>query len=114
MTPIRASWTGARHGDSSIELVRAAVTLPVPGPEAADRPFGEVMLVRLSFTSRVEGHAAEEIMLSGIFDADRPQALMLYATKSPKLAGSRSATAPPLVGAEPSLRSQRRTRPARV
>ena len=30
---------------------------------------------------RVEGDAARDIQLSGIFDADRPQALMLYAAK---------------------------------
>lgn len=31
---------------------------------------------------RIEGDAAKDILLSGIFDADRPQALMLYAAKS--------------------------------
>lgn len=35
---------------------------------------------------RIEGDAAKEIMLSGIFDADRPQALMLYAAKSSQFA----------------------------
>lgn len=35
---------------------------------------------------RIEGDAAKEILLSGIFDADRPQALMLYAAKSPEFA----------------------------
>jgi transmembrane sensor len=34
---------------------------------------------------RVEGEA-QEILLSGIFDADRPPALMLYAAGNPKLA----------------------------
>jgi transmembrane sensor len=31
---------------------------------------------------RIEGDAARDIQLSGIFDADRPQALMLYAAKN--------------------------------
>jgi transmembrane sensor len=31
---------------------------------------------------RIEGRMAQELLLSGIFDADRPQALMLYAAKS--------------------------------
>lgn len=35
---------------------------------------------------RIEGDAAKELLLSGIFDADRPQALMLYAAKSSELA----------------------------
>lgn len=35
---------------------------------------------------RIEGSAAREIQLSGIFDADRPQALMLYAAKNDALA----------------------------
>lgn len=35
---------------------------------------------------RVEGDLAREMQLSGIFDADRPQALMLYAAKSDSLA----------------------------
>lgn len=34
---------------------------------------------------RVEGDAARDIQLSGIFDADRPQALMLYAAKNAQL-----------------------------
>jgi transmembrane sensor len=34
---------------------------------------------------RVEGVAAKEILLSGIFDADRPPALMLYAARNPEL-----------------------------
>lgn len=34
---------------------------------------------------RVEGAAARDIQLSGIFDADRPQALMLYAAKNEDL-----------------------------
>lgn len=34
---------------------------------------------------RIEGDAARDIQLSGIFDADRPQALMLYAAKNPEL-----------------------------
>jgi len=35
---------------------------------------------------RIEGDAAKEIRLSGVFDADRPQALMLYAAKSTEFA----------------------------
>lgn len=35
---------------------------------------------------RVEGDAAKEMLLSGIFEADRPQALMLYAAKTSELA----------------------------
>lgn len=32
---------------------------------------------------RIEGESARDVLLSGIFDADRPQALMLYAAKNP-------------------------------
>src|SRR5262249_32988482 len=35
---------------------------------------------------RIEGEAAQGIRLSGIFDADRPQALMLYAARNDQLA----------------------------
>jgi transmembrane sensor len=35
---------------------------------------------------RIQGDAAKEILLSGIFDADRPPALMLYAARNPDLA----------------------------
>jgi transmembrane sensor len=35
---------------------------------------------------RIEGDAAQDVLLSGIFDADRPQALMLYAAKSAEFA----------------------------
>lgn len=35
---------------------------------------------------RVEGDTAKEILLSGVFDADRPQALVLYAARSSELA----------------------------
>ena len=34
---------------------------------------------------RIEGDAARDIQLSGIFGADRPQALMLYAAKNAEL-----------------------------
>lgn len=34
---------------------------------------------------RIEGDAARDMELSGIFDADRPQALMLYAAKNSQL-----------------------------
>jgi len=35
---------------------------------------------------RIEGDSARDVLLSGIFDADRPQALMLYAAKSAEFA----------------------------
>ncbi len=35
---------------------------------------------------RIKGEAAQDILLTGIFDADRPQALMLYAAKNDALA----------------------------
>ena len=35
---------------------------------------------------RIEGDAAKETLLSGIFDADRPQALILYLAKSSEFA----------------------------
>jgi len=34
---------------------------------------------------RIEDDAPKDILLSGIFDADRPQALMLYAAKNSRL-----------------------------
>jgi len=35
---------------------------------------------------RIDGDAAQDVLLSGIFDADRPQALMLYAAKNAEFA----------------------------